>query len=181
MAIGARWIRLGGVGPRELLAALAGLAAAQSPRAAPIAVWARAAAPVENDLVRAEEDGLVFALIAPARLAPGRASRWTSWVLAPVLAAWRALGAHGWAGAAELWVHGTPAARAAAARIGACVVASASLAARSPYAASDPRTLESLIRTRLEAQHGWQFDNSWANAHERAAIAAAAPEPAFAR
>lgn len=181
MAIGARWIRLGTAGPRELLAALTGFAAAQSPCAAPIALWARSAAPVETALVRADADGLVFALIAPARLAPGRASRWSAWVLAPALAACRALGAVAWSSGAELWLHGARAGRAAAGRVGGCVVASASLVPRLPRAAYEDRVIESAFRTRLEAQQGWQFDNSWASAAERAAIAAALPEPALAR
>lgn len=181
MAIGARWIRLGTVGPRELLAAVTGLARAQSARAAPIVLWARSAAPVDSDLVRADEGRLVFALIAPARLAPGRASRWPAWVLAPALAACRALGARAWAEGAELWLHGARAGRAAAGRVGECVVASASLMPRLPRAAVEERVIESVLRLRVEAQHGWQFDNSWASAAERAAIAAALPQPALAR
>jgi lipoate-protein ligase A len=38
------------------------------------------------------------------------------------------------------------------------------------------RELESVFRTRLEAQLGWQFENSWPSAAEQAAIAAAAVE-----
>lgn len=181
MTIAARWIRAGTVQPRELLAALTGLARAQPACAAPIALWARSAAPVESDLVRADEGRLVLALIAPARLAPGRASRWTAWALAPALAACRALGARAWAEGAELWLHGARGGRAAAGRVGECVVASASLAPTLPRAGFEERVIESVFRLIVEAQHGWQFENSWANAAEKAAIAAALPQPALAR
>jgi hypothetical protein len=173
----ARWIRIGIAEPRELLATLAGFALAQPVHAAPIVAWGRATAPVDSELLRADAGCFVFALIAPRRLAPGRAARWPAWVLAPALAACRALGLRAWADGAELRLAGVPLARAAAAALGACALASASLESRLPGAEFEERTIESLVRSRLEAQHGWEFDHSWPNAAERAAIARAQPQP----
>jgi hypothetical protein len=181
VTLGARWIRLGTVKPRELIGALAGLAAAQGARALPVLVWARAAADVDTELVCAGEGRFVFALLLPRLRAPGRAGRWKWLVLGPAVATYRQLGEPAYASGAELWLGGARIARASACAIGECVVASCSFLPRIPRAGFEERVIEAALRARLEAQHGWQFDHSWASAAERAAIAGASAEPALVR
>jgi hypothetical protein len=181
MPQGARWIRLGTVAPGELIAALSGLALAQKSNALPIVLWAGTGAAVESELVCADEDRFVYALIAPRRNAPGRASRWRAWALAPAIATYRQLGVRAYLSGSELRLNGARIAYGAAAAIGECVVATGSFLPRIPRAGFEERVIEAVFRIRLEAQLGWQFDNSWANAEERAAIAQAAPEPALLR
>jgi hypothetical protein len=181
MAIAARWIRQGPAEPRALLAAIAGLAHAQDARAAPILLWARAGAPVDAGWLQAEEGHHVFALIAPVRFAPGRACRWAAWAMAPAIAAYRQLGVRAYADGNELWLNGRRIARCAATALGACVVACGSFLPGLPGAGFEERVVEAVFRMRLEAQHGWQFDTSWAGDAERAAIEDALSEPAAAR
>lgn len=181
MAIVARWIRQGTAEPQALLAAIAGLALAQSPRAAPILLWARAASAVDGEWLRVDEGQLAFALIAPARFAPGRASRWAAWAMAPAIATYRQLGVRAYADGNDLRLNGRRIGRAASAPIGDCAIASGGFLPGIPGAGFEERVIEATFRMRLEAQHGWQFDTSWTSAAERAAIAEAAPEPALPR
>lgn len=176
MTIAARWIRLGTAEPRALLATIAGLALAQGPRAAPVLLWARAAAGVASDLVVADAGSFAFALIAPERFAPGRQVRRAAWVLAPAIAAYRQLGVRAYSDGAELCLNGARIARASVATVGDCVVASGSFLAGIPGAGFEEKVLEAVFRARLEAQLGWQFDTAWAGAVERAAIADALAE-----
>jgi len=181
MAIAARWIRQGTAEPRALLAMIAGLAFAQGPRAAPILLWARAASPVDGEWLRAEEGHHAFALIAPERLAPGRASRRIAWAMAAAIATYRQLGVRAYANGNDIWLNGRRIAHGAAASLGECVMVSGSFLPGLPGAGFEERVLEAVFRMRLEAQHGWQFDTSWAGEAERAAIADALSEPAVAR
>jgi hypothetical protein len=81
----------------------------------------------------------------------------------------------------ELILNGACIGRASSAQLGECVVASASFLTRIPRAGFEERVIEAVFRQRIEAQFGWQFDNCWASAGEREAIARAIPEAALAR
>ena len=177
----ARWIRLGTAAPADLVAALTGLALAQSARSAPILAWCSIEHAVESRLVQADEEQYAYALIAPLVHAPGRTSRWCAWALAPAIATYRQLGVRVHSSGNELRLNGACIGRASSAALGECVVASASFLTRIPRAAFEERVIEAVFRQRIEAQFGWQFDNSWADAEERAAIEQAAPETALAR
>lgn len=179
MPQGARWIRQGTVEPQPLVGAITGLALAQGPRALPILLWARTAFEVESDVLCAGEDCFAYAIIAPAKFAPGRASRWTAWALAPAIATYRQFGVRVYCNGPELWRNGAKIARGASLAIGDCVVASGSLLSKLPGAGFEERVIEAVFRMRLEAQLGWQFDNSWPSAGERARMADAMTEPAF--
>jgi hypothetical protein len=152
--IAARWIRRGRIEPHELQAACRGLAAAQPRGAAPIVLWGSSA------------KRFAFAFVAPGKFAPGRASRWAAWALAPAVAALRRLGVPACLEGGEIWLHGRRIAASEVARIGECAVAACGLPAR--LAAG--RALEEELRARIEAQHGWQFDHSWPSASEAASI-----------
>ena len=62
-----------------------------------------------------------------------------------------------------------------AAAVGDCAVVSSSFLARLPraHAGWTERSVEHAFRDRIEAQHGWQFENCWPSAAERAEIAEA--------
>lgn len=154
----ARWIRLGRVEPLALHATYAGLAAAQPADGAPIVVWARAKGPLclgqrqvraapepggtgpvlrrpsGGALLWVDEDQYVFVLIAARRDAPGRASRWFSWALAPVVATYRQFGQPAYLNGNDIWLNGRKIAGAGAASIGACAVAASSFLLRFPPA-----------------------------------------------
>ncbi len=167
--------------PRALQAAIAGLALAQSPRAAPIVLWASAASAADGEWLQFEAGHHAFALIAPERFAPGRASRRVAWALAPAIATYRQLGVRAYANGNDIWLNGGRIARGAAATLGECVMVSGSFLPGLPGAGFEERVLEAVFRMRLEAQHGWQFDTSWADEAERAAIVDALTEPAVTR
>jgi hypothetical protein len=181
MATAARWIRLSPSGSHGLHATCAGLSAAQAERAAPIVLWARANSPVAGDLFNAEEDHFTFALIAPLRIAPGRRSRWRAWGLTPALATYRRFGVRAYLDQGSLRLNGLSIGRSGAQAIGGCAVVASSFLPQLPAASHKwaERELEAAFRERIEAQHGWEFENSWPTAAERAAIAGAlAEEPA---
>jgi hypothetical protein len=146
----ARWIRLGELSPEGFDAAVTRLAVAQRAQAAPILAWARAG------------ERYLFALIAPRRLAPGRATRWLPWGVAPAIAAYRQFGLRAYLDGEGIWLHGEQIAVATVREIHECVVVDSDFLARLPSA-----EMEDIFRLRLEAQHGWQFDHSWPMAHER--------------
>lgn len=181
MPTAARWIRQGTLEPRALQAAIAGLALAQSPRAAPIVLWASAASAADGEWLQVEEGHHAFALIAPQRFAPGRASRRIAWAMAAAIATYRQLGVRAYASGDDIWLNGRRIARGAAAALGDCVVVSGSFLPGLPGAGFEERVLEAVFRLRLEAQHGWQFDTSWAGEAERAAILDALSEPVVPR
>ena len=164
MAVAARWIRLATdarVPPRTVYAAFA---LAQPSRASPAVLWARAA-----------DSGLAFALVVPLRLAPGRAVRWRSWALAPLIATYRAFGVRAYLDGDRVCRSGRGIAQSEAAAVGCCAGIAASFLPRLPEAGAawTERSLIDAFRARIEAQHGWQFDSSWPSAGEQAAIAEA--------
>ena len=180
MAFAARWIRSSPVGAYDLHAACIGLALAQGARAAPVVFWARASEPVVGGLCDIEENHFAFALIAPLRLVPGRRSRWRAWALAPALAAYRYLGVRAYLDDDAICLNGRRIAACGAQAIGGCAVVVSSFLPRPPGTLADwvARDLESAFRNRLEAQHGWEFENSWPSRAERLAIADALAEEA---
>jgi hypothetical protein len=91
MAQAARWMRLHIAGD-ALPAASAVLAAAQPVGACPILLWLGAAGE------------LAFALIAPLRLAPGRAWRWAAWGAMPAIAACRQFGLPAYLEDGSIWL-----------------------------------------------------------------------------
>ena len=153
----ARWIRLGAMQPHEFEPLYARLAAAQAPGAPPALLWAQAPA------------HYLFALVAPRRLAPGRATRWFSWAAAPAIATYRQFGLAAYLDGEALWLHGRKIADGTVRPIGECVVVASSFLVQFPAkcVAVPSRDLEDAFRVRLEAQHGWQFDHSWPSAPER--------------
>ncbi len=146
----ARWIRLGPLAAQDFDVAVARLAAAQRAESAPILAWARAG------------ERYLFALIAPRRLAPGRATRWLAWGISPAIAAYRQMGLRAYIEGDGIWLHGEPLDPVSVREVRECVVVASRIQARLPSA-----QLEDMFRLRLEAQHGWQFDHSWPMAHER--------------
>jgi hypothetical protein len=159
----ARWIRLGSIEPLEFDAACARLAAAQAPGAAPILAWAQA------------ETQYLFALIAPRKFAPGRATRWLSWALAPAAATYRQFGLPAYLDAQGVCLHGRRISEAVVQAIGECAVVASSFLLRFPAkcVATPSFELEQAFRLRLEAQHGWEFDSSWPTEIEGARYAVA--------
>jgi hypothetical protein len=147
----ARWIRLGAIEPLDFEPLYARLAAAQAERAAPLLLWAQT------------ETHYLFALVAPRRLAPGRATRWLPWGLAPAVATYRQYGFAAYLEGEAIWLHGRRIADSSAQAIGECAVIASSFLLRFPSACvpTPSRELEDAFRLRLEAQHGWQFDHSW--------------------
>ena len=149
-------------------------------RAAPIVFWGQVSAPVLGEPCDIEEHHFAFALIAPLRLAPGRRSRWRAWALAPAVAAYRKFGVHAYLDDVAICLNGRRIAACGAQTIGACAVVVASFLPRRPdtLAQWGERDLEGIFRSRIEAQHGWQFENSWPSKTERLAIADALTEEA---
>ncbi len=170
MATSARWIRSERGGPAALRAAWAGFARAQSARGAPAVFWARD-----------DEDGFAFALVVPLRLAPGRAWRWRAWALAPSIATYRQFGERAYLDGGDIWLGGRRIAAGEAAAVGDCALVSSRFLGRLPgRAGAGPadwteRNVEQAFRGRIEAQHGWEFDNGWPSEAEHRAIAGARP------
>ena len=135
---------------RESSAACARLAGAQPAAADPILVWLRAAGEC------------AFALIAPRRLAPGRAWRWLAWGAMPAVATCRQYGLAAYLEGDAIWLHGRRVAGLAAARVGECAMIEGGFPAR---LAAEPG-LETAFRGRLEAQHGWRFETAWPSGGE---------------
>lgn len=153
----ARWIRLGAVEPHEFKLLYTRLAAAQPKSAAPALLWAQA------------ETQYLFALIAPRKFAPGRATRWFSWALAPAIATYRQFGLAAYLEDEAMWLHGRRIADSSVRTIGECAVVASSFLLQFPAkcVAMASRDLEEAFRIRLEALHGWQFDTSWPSESER--------------
>ena len=175
MSNAARWMRLGRTWSGELQAACAGLAQTQQPGAGPIVLWAQAGAPVIAEPAPVEETHYSFAMVVPLRLAPGRRSRWRAWGLAPALATYRRFGAPAYLDDDAVCLNGRRIGQSGARAIGGCAVIAGSFLPRlpAPLAGWTERDLEAVFRERIEAQHGWQFDNAWPSALEQAAIAEA--------
>lgn len=128
MARRARWIRLGLVDAREFHAVCAGLSVAQHRGAAPIVLWACATSPLDG-LVLEDERAYLFAVIAPAHLAPGRSARWPAWALSPVVAAYRHFGLRAYLNGADICLHGRRIGSGRAETIGDCAVITSNLLA----------------------------------------------------
>lgn len=150
----ARWIRLGAIEPLDFDSLYARLAAAQPQGASPVLLWAHS------------ETQYLFALAAPRKLAPGRATRWLSWGLAPAVATYRQFGLAAYLEGEAIWLHGRRIAGSTVQAIGDCAVVASSFLLHFPSACAPmpSRELEEAFRLRLEAQHGWQFDTSWLGA-----------------
>jgi len=129
----------------EAPALCAAFAMAQAAAAKPVLLWLRL------------QDACAFALIAPVRLAPGRAWRWLAWGAMPAVATCRHFGLPAYLEGEAIWLHGRRAAGLRAAHIGQCAVIEGAFPA--PIAAEPG--LESAFRERVEAQHGWRFDTAW--------------------
>ncbi|OGA70095.1 MAG: hypothetical protein A3G81_26350 [Betaproteobacteria bacterium RIFCSPLOWO2_12_FULL_65_14] len=159
----ARWIRLGATEPYDFEAVSARLAAAQGAGAAPVLLWAQS------------QTHYLFALIAPRKLAPGRAARWLSWGLAPAIATYRQFGLAAYLEGEAIWLHGRRIADSTVSAVGECAVVASSFLAYFPAKclATPSAALEEAFRLRLEAQHGWEFDHSWLGATEKRAFVAA--------
>jgi hypothetical protein len=159
----ARWIRMGSIEPLDFDEACGRVALAQARDACPIVLWGEG------------EAQHPFALIAPARLAPGNRLRWASWGLSPAAAAYRQFGVPAYLNDNELWLQGRPIAESVVEMIGGCVVVASSFIAQFPRSLvrTPPGALEQAYRLRLEAQHGWQFDHSWPTRPEAVTYAVA--------
>jgi hypothetical protein len=153
----ARWIRLGAIEPAEFELGTTRLASVQGRAAAPALLWAQA--PTQY----------LFALVAPKKFAPGRASRWLAWALAPAIATYRQFGLAAYLDDEAICLHGRRIAGSQVRTINECAVIVSSFLAHFPkHCAPTPsRELEEAFRLRLEAQHGWQFDTSWPTEDER--------------
>lgn len=148
----ARWIRMEQDCPASLRAAVGGFARAQAARAAPALLWAPAG-----------EGCIACALVAPLKFVPGRTRRWGAWALAPLIASYRLFGLRAYFDADAVYLSGSRVASCESASLGECAVVSASFQPAH-------RDFMDAFRGRIEAQRGWQFDNSWPSAGERAAI-----------
>lgn len=144
MAQAARWMRAH-IDDEPPAAAGAELAAAQGAAASPIVLWLHGMG------------GSAFALIAPQRLAPGRARRWAAWGAMPAIATCRQYGLPAYLQDAAIWLHGRAVAPVSAAQVGECALIASSF----PRNLSAVPGLEEAFRARVEAQHGWCFDTAW--------------------
>ncbi|MEO8145311.1 MAG: hypothetical protein ABI654_13955 [Betaproteobacteria bacterium] len=157
----ARWIRLEQDCRGALRTAVGGFAQAQPARAVPAVFWA-------HD----DEGGYAYAFVVPLRLVPGRPWRWRAWALAPAIATYRQFGERAYLDGDDVWLSGRRIAASEAATAGDCAVVVSGFAPRSPGTLADwvERELEAAFRGRIEAQHGWEFENSWPTETERLAI-----------
>jgi hypothetical protein len=153
----ARWIRLGELNAIEFETLTTRLAAAQAAQSAPVLAWG------EDDMQ------YCFALILPRRLAPGRSSRWSAWGLAPAIATYRQFDVPAYFDQEGIWLHGRCIGEVRVQSVGECALVGSVFLARFPgkCVVTPPGAIEHAFRVRLEAQHGWQFDNSWPAPHER--------------
>jgi hypothetical protein len=188
----ARWIRLELSDPLEQWPVGAALSHAQAPDAAPIVMWNRFSVGGRTEFG--------FAFIVPVQLAPGKSARWPAWALSPALAAYREFGLRAYLEGGDICAHGKRIAAGRIERVNGCAVATANLRAcfdETPASergaafrawlregvglaltqlgddALSERSFESALRARIEAQHEWQFENSWPDAAELRAIVAA--------
>lgn len=153
----ARWIRLGALNAIEFETLTTRLAAAQGRQSAPLLAWG------EDDMQ------YCFALMVPRKLAPGRSTRWSAWGLAPAIATYRQFDVPAYFDQEGIWLHGRCIGEARVQLVGECVLVGSVFLARFPgkCVVTPSAAIEDAFRARLEAQHGWQFDNSWPTAHER--------------
>jgi hypothetical protein len=206
MARRARWIRLEPVDADGFHAVCAGFSGSQQRAAPPVVLWTCAESAIDG-LAPEDEREYLFAIVAPATVAPGCASRWLAWALSPVVAAYRDFGLRAYFNGADICLHGRRIGSGKAEPVGDFVLIVARVQAsfdgntqRDSARGSDPefrawlrdglglattlwrndgasvteRAFEAVLRARIEAQHGWQFDNSWPNAAESPAAAGCA-------
>ena len=152
MAIAARWIRLHPPGLAAMRAACAGFARAQGIHSTPAALWA--------DM---ENNRRAYSIVAPLKHLPGRSSRWRSWTLAPLVATYRSCGLSAYTDADRICLSGQPITGVSAVAVGDCAVVVAD------FVAWGEEFME-LLRHRVEAQYGWQFDTAWPTQSEHAAM-----------
>lgn len=150
MAQAARWMRMRLPPESDRQDACAQLAAVQGAAADPILVWLRAAG------------AGAFALIAPLRLAPGRAWRWLAWGAMPAIATCRQYGVPAYLEGDAIWLHGRRVAPVSAGRVGECAL----IAGDFPPDLARVPDLETTFRQRVEAQHGWRFETAWPSGRE---------------
>jgi hypothetical protein len=158
----ARWIRLEQNCRTSLGAAVGGFAQAQPARGAPAVFWARD-----------DEGGFAYAFVVPLKLVPGRPWRWRAWALGPAIATYRQFGERAYLDGDDLWLSGRRISASTAATAGDCAIVVSGFPSRPSGAlvACVERDLEAAFRARIEAQHGWEFENSWPSETERLAIA----------
>ncbi|MEO8718896.1 MAG: hypothetical protein ABI423_11825 [Burkholderiales bacterium] len=128
----------------------AAVASAQPAGGEPVLLWLRL------------REACAFALIAPRRLAPGRARHWLAWGAMPAVATCRLFGLPAYLEGESIWLHGRREADLRAAHMGECAVIEGAFPAR---VAAEPG-LEDAFRERIEAQHGWRFDTAWPSGGE---------------
>ena len=155
MAIPARWIRLHLRHFTAMPALCAAFAQAQGAHAMPAALWAGS-----------DGERHAFAIVAPLKHLPGRQTRWRSWALAPIVAAYRQCGVSAYTDADRICLSGQPISAVEAAAVGPSAVVVADCAAWG-------MEFMDVLRARVEAQYGWQFDSSWPTEAERDALAGA--------
>jgi len=187
----ARWVRLELGDPLEQWPAGAALSHVQARDSAPIVLWSRFDASREGDAQ------FGFAFIVPVHLAPGKTVRWPAWALSPAVATYREFGLRAYLDGADIRVQGCELGSGRAARVNGCAVVAARLktclrehtaVARGAEFrvwlrerlglaltqwdddALPERAFEAALRARIEAQHEWQFENSWPDAAEQQAI-----------
>jgi hypothetical protein len=168
--------------PLEQWPAGAALSHVQARDSAPIVLWSRFAMSQEADA------HFGFAFIVPVHLAPGRPMRWPAWALSPALATYREFGLRAYLSGPEISVHGSTLATSRAERVNGCAVIAATLRIGMNDGTKPPRgsefrnwlreglglahtqwnqdllperAFEAALRARIEAQHEWQFENSW--------------------
>jgi hypothetical protein len=187
----ARWMRLEFGDPLEQWPAGAALSHLQKRDSAPIVLWSRFSVSQDADAP------FGFAFIVPVHLAPGKTMRWAAWALSPAVATYREFGLRAYLDGADIRVQGCQLGNGRAERVNGCAVITAKLRtclrddaalargaefhawlreglglARTQWnqEALPERAFETALRARIEAQHEWQFENSWPDAAEQQAL-----------
>ena len=187
----ARWMRLEFGDPLEQWPAGAALSHVQGRDSAPIVLWSRFGASQTDDAQ------FGFAFIVPAHLAPGKTVRWTAWALSPAVATYREFGLRAYLSGGDICVQGCQLGWSRAERVNSCAVIAARLRTclregAAPVRGAEfrawlreglglahtqwdqealpERAFEAALRARIEAQHEWQFENSWPGPSEQQAI-----------
>ena len=164
---------------------------AQARDSAPIVIWSRFAASQGDDAQ------FGFAFIVPVHLAPGKTVRWPAWALSPAVATYREFGLRAYLSGGDICVQGGAMGNSRAERVNGCAVIAARLRTCLREGAAPPRgaevrawlreglglahtqwdqsalperAFEAALRARIEAQHEWQFENSWPCEKEQQAI-----------
>jgi hypothetical protein len=187
----ARWIRLELADPLEQWPVGAAMSHVQAHDSAPIVLWSRFGTSPDT------EAPFGFAFIVPVHLAPGKTERWAAWALSPALATYRQFGMRAYLSGTDICMHGARVASGRAERVDGCAVIAASLGAFSrdatttgraaefrawlreglglahtqwDHEALPERAFEAALRERIQAQHEWEFENSWPDPSEQQAI-----------